>query len=66
VILADTSVWVAHFRSGEAALAALLDANLILTHPFVIGEPGEKDRNSRNPLEAFRNSYSTEVSRNSS
>jgi predicted nucleic acid-binding protein len=38
VILADTSVWVAHFRSGEAALAALLDANLVLAHPFVIGE----------------------------
>lgn len=38
MILADTSVWVAHFRSGEAALAALLDANLILAHPFVIGE----------------------------
>jgi predicted nucleic acid-binding protein len=38
VILADTSVWVAHFRSGEAALVALLDANLVLAHPFVIGE----------------------------
>lgn len=38
MILADTSVWVAHFRSGEASLAALLDANLILAHPFVIGE----------------------------
>ena len=25
-------------RSGEAALVALLDANLVLTHPFVIGE----------------------------
>jgi predicted nucleic acid-binding protein len=38
VILADTSVWVAHFRSTEAALAELLDASLILAHPFVIGE----------------------------
>ena len=38
MILADTSVWVAHFRSGEAALAALLDASLVLAHPFVIGE----------------------------
>ncbi len=38
MILADTSVWVTHLRSGEAALAALLDANLILAHPFVIGE----------------------------
>ena len=38
MILADTSVWMAHFRSGEAALAALLDANLVLAHPFVVGE----------------------------
>jgi predicted nucleic acid-binding protein len=38
VILADTSVWVAHFRSTEAALAELLDASLILAHPSVIGE----------------------------
>ena len=38
MILADTSVWVAHFRKRDAALVALLDANLVLAHPFVIGE----------------------------
>ncbi len=32
------SVVVAHFRSGEAALAALLAANLVPAQPFVIGE----------------------------
>jgi predicted nucleic acid-binding protein len=38
VILVDTSVWVDHLRAGEKTLAALLDAGMVLVHPFVIGE----------------------------
>ncbi len=38
MILVDTSIWVDHLRAGNAALAALLDAGRVLTHPFVIGE----------------------------
>jgi predicted nucleic acid-binding protein len=38
VILADTSVWVDHLRAGDKALATLLDAGMVLAHPFVIGE----------------------------
>ncbi len=38
MILADTSVWIDHLRKGDAELKALLAKNLILTHPFVIGE----------------------------
>ena len=38
MILVDTSVWVDHLRAGVPALAALLDAGMVLTHPFVIGE----------------------------
>ncbi len=38
MILADTSVWVQHFRSGEPELARLLDRGQILGHPFVTGE----------------------------
>lgn len=38
MILADTSVWVEHFRHGSARLAELLVDGQIACHPFVIGE----------------------------
>ncbi len=38
MILVDTSVWVDHLRSCDDVLAGLLDAGMVLTHPFVIGE----------------------------
>jgi predicted nucleic acid-binding protein len=38
VILVDSSVWVDHLRSGDAALARLLQNGEVLVHPFVIGE----------------------------
>jgi hypothetical protein len=36
--LVDTSVWVDHFRSNSPALRRLLDQDLVLCHPLVIGE----------------------------
>jgi predicted nucleic acid-binding protein len=38
VILVDTSVWIDHFRRGDATLANLLGAGVVACHPFVIGE----------------------------
>lgn len=38
MVLADTSVWIAHFRQGQPALAGLLSDGLVLMHPFVVGE----------------------------
>jgi predicted nucleic acid-binding protein len=38
MVLADTSVWIAHFREGQPALADLLTDGLVLMHPFVSGE----------------------------
>jgi predicted nucleic acid-binding protein len=38
MVLVDTSVWVAHLRSGNATLAALLTTAEVACHPLVIGE----------------------------
>jgi predicted nucleic acid-binding protein len=38
VILADTSVWIDHFRAGNEDLEKALNQGQILTHPFVIAE----------------------------
>ena len=37
-VLADTSIWIDHFRRVDARLAGLLDHGDIVIHPFVIGE----------------------------
>lgn len=37
-ILADTSVWVAHFRSSDPELSRLLENDQILIHPLVLTE----------------------------
>jgi predicted nucleic acid-binding protein len=38
MILIDTPIWVDHLRKGHDLLSWLLERNLVLTHPFVIGE----------------------------
>jgi predicted nucleic acid-binding protein len=38
MILADTSIWIDHFRSGSGLLAARLERQEILIHPFILGE----------------------------
>jgi hypothetical protein len=38
MVLADTSVWVDHWRRGNNGLAALLEEDRIVVHPMVIGE----------------------------
>lgn len=37
-VLVDTSVWVDHFRRGNAGLAQLLSLDLVMMHPLVLGE----------------------------
>lgn len=36
--LVDTSVWVDHFRNDSPTLGHLLDQDLVVCHPLVIGE----------------------------
>lgn len=38
MILADTSIWIEHFRNGLPRFAATLLQNRILAHQIVIGE----------------------------
>ena len=38
MVLADTSVWIDHFRRGDQQLARFLDLGEVVMHPFVIGE----------------------------
>ena len=35
MILADTSVWIRHFRGQTTALARALEGGLVLMHPWV-------------------------------
>lgn len=37
-VLVDTSVWIDHFRHRNDALIGLLNRDLVLVHPMVIGE----------------------------
>lgn len=38
MILADTSIWVDHLRKGDMTMQRLLQQQLIVMHPFIIGE----------------------------
>lgn len=38
MILADTSVWVDHFRKANKDFVELLNDGEVATHPFVVGE----------------------------
>ena len=38
MILADTSVWIEHFRSGNREMRELLEHGQMVMHPFIIAE----------------------------
>ncbi len=38
MILVDTSVWIDHFRRGDARLESLLDSGQVWCHDYVVGE----------------------------
>ena len=49
-VLADTSVWIDHFRSDNDQLAELLTAFSVVTHPFVVGELACGNLRNRAPV----------------
>ncbi|MDD5703318.1 MAG: type II toxin-antitoxin system VapC family toxin [Dehalococcoidales bacterium] len=38
MVLVDTSVWINHFREGNAELEKLLNESQVMCHRFIIGE----------------------------
>lgn len=38
MILADTSIWIDHFRHADAELRRIIENDMLLCHPAVIGE----------------------------
>ena len=53
MVLADTSVWIRHFRRADAALQSLVSADRVLCHPLILVElacgtpPAPRDRTLR-------------------
>lgn len=37
-VLVDTSVWISHFKRPLSGIADVIDADLLVTHEFVLGE----------------------------
>ena len=58
LVLADTSVWVSHFRHAEPTLQTLLATDQVLCHPLVVLElacgtpPSSSRADARGPSEA--------------
>jgi predicted nucleic acid-binding protein len=38
LVLVDTSVWIDHFHRKDATLVSLLESNLVVGYPLVVGE----------------------------
>lgn len=50
MVLADTSVWISHFRQGNSGLKALLADGQVICHPFIIGELACGNLSNRNEI----------------
>jgi predicted nucleic acid-binding protein len=53
VILVDTSIWIDHFRHGDAALRKIIEDDRLLCHPVVIGELALGSLRDRDAVVAF-------------
>lgn len=59
MILVDTSVWVDHLGRGDPIMAALLDADQVVMHPFVSGEIALGHLNPREEILAELDAFLT-------
>jgi predicted nucleic acid-binding protein len=50
MFLVDTSVWISHFRDGNAELTNLLNNGEVICHPFVVGELACGNLQNRNQI----------------
>ena len=53
MILADTSIWIDHFRGSDAELRRIIEEDALLCHPFVIGELALGSLRDRETVLAF-------------
>lgn len=53
MILADTSIWIDHFRHADAELRRIIEDDLLLCHPSVIGELALGSLRDRGSVLAF-------------
>ena len=50
MLLADTSVWIGHFRGQEPEFRTILSDGNVLMHPFVLGELACGNLNRRDSI----------------
>ena len=53
MILVDTSIWIDHFRHGDAELKRIINDDRLLCHPFVVGELALGSLRERDEVLAF-------------
>lgn len=53
MILVDTSIWIDHFRHGDAELRRIINDDRLLCHPFVVGELALGSLRERDEVLAF-------------
>ncbi|ANH07799.1 type II toxin-antitoxin system VapC family toxin [Shinella sp. HZN7] len=53
MILVDTSIWIDHFRHGDAELRKIIEDDRLLYHPVIIGELALGSLRDRDAVMAF-------------
>lgn len=53
MILVDTSIWIDHFRHGDAELTKIIEDDRLLCHPFIVGELALGSLREREAVIAF-------------